>query len=208
MSLIATLQNPLLQFIIKNNVSFSLIGQPETKALFKFLNPRTKQISRRTLGRELESKFDVAKTAKAHELHKHMESGGRIALTTNAWAGNNKLDYSTVTAHWRDTDGVNHSTVLDIIELRNPVHNGLYLCKKLLQVTNRFGINPAIISITRDNAARNDIMLKEFEALVAEQFAAMDEVDQLKYCLKFNLAEGDVRCCAHIYNIGVQAGKL
>jgi hypothetical protein len=35
----------LLEFIIKNNLSFSLINQPETKALFAFLNPNIKHIS-------------------------------------------------------------------------------------------------------------------------------------------------------------------
>lgn len=34
----------------------------------------------------------------------------------------------------------------------------------------------------------------------------MDSYDQLRFAIKFNRKEGDVRCCAHIYNIAVQAG--
>jgi hypothetical protein len=50
-------------------------------------------------------------------------------------------------------------------------------------------------------------MLDEFEANVHEQWEAMDELEQATFCCKFNRTDGDVRCCAHIYNIAVQAGK-
>jgi hypothetical protein len=35
----------------------------------------------------------------------------------------------------------------------------------------------------------------------------MDELNQARFCCKFNRKDGDVRCIAHIYNIAVQAGK-
>jgi hypothetical protein len=45
----------LLEFIIKNDLSFSLVDQPETKALFDFLNLNIKQVSRRTLMGDLKA---------------------------------------------------------------------------------------------------------------------------------------------------------
>jgi hypothetical protein len=36
----------------------------------------------------------------------------------------------------------------------------------------------------------------------------MEELDQATFCCKFNRVNGDIRYCAHIYNIAVQAGKL
>jgi hypothetical protein len=45
----------LLEFITKNNLSFDLVKQPETKALFHFLSPNTKQISRGTLINDLKA---------------------------------------------------------------------------------------------------------------------------------------------------------
>ena len=48
-------------------------------------------------------------------------------------------------------------------------------------------------------------MLEEFEAVVASQCGQMEEEDRLSFCCKFNRKDGDVRCCAHIYNIAVQA---
>ena len=39
----------LLEFIIKNNLSFFIINKKETKALIEFLNPDIKQIIYKTL---------------------------------------------------------------------------------------------------------------------------------------------------------------
>jgi len=44
--------------------------------------------------------------------------------------------------------------------------------------------------------------------MVKEQFNKIEERDQAYFCCKFNRKEGDIRCCAHIYNIAIQAGKL
>jgi hypothetical protein len=49
-------------------------------------------------------------------------------------------------------------------------------------------------------------MLEDYKAVVAEQYDLIDKKDQAYFCCKFNRKEGDVRCCAHIYNIIVQAG--
>jgi hypothetical protein len=197
----------LLEFVIKNNLSFSIVDQPETKALFTFLSPNTTQISRKTLMRDLKGRYMDAEEVVAKKLHQHIEGGGRIALTTDAWAGNNKLDYIAVTGHFNTSNGIQESLLLDIIELDEPVHSGFYLAKKLLEVTDRLNITRAIISITRDNASPNNNMLDEIESIVEEQFDIMNDFDQLRFPLKFNRVDGDVRCCAHIYNIAVQAGK-
>ena len=70
-------------------------------------------------------------------------------------------------------------------------------------MTNRLGITCAILVITRDNASLNNTMLNKFEAVVQEQWEAIEELDQATFCYKFNRVNGDVRCCAHIYNIAV-----
>jgi hypothetical protein len=74
-----------------------------------------------------------------------------------------------VTGHWQTKLGEHNLVLLDI-ELTNPVHDGRYLCKKLLEVTNRLGITCAVMSVTRDNTSPNDTMLEEFEAVVASQW--------------------------------------
>ena len=155
---------------------------------------------------DLKARYIEAEKGQHIKLQAHIDSGGRIALTTDAWAGNNKLDYVAVTRHYETVDGERVATLLDILEIDEPVHSGAYLAKKLLEVTDRLQITCAIISITRDNAKPNDTMFDEFEAVVSDQYNVMNDKDQAFFCCKFNEAEGDVRCCAYIYNITVQAG--
>jgi hypothetical protein len=113
-----------------------------------------------------------------------------------------------VTAHYITKEEEHVSVLLNIIELSEAVYNRAYLCKKLLKVTNRLGITYAILSVTRDNAAPNNTMLAEFEAIIAERYKVIDERDKAYFCYKFNKVKGDVRCYAHIYNIAVQVGQL
>jgi hypothetical protein len=87
-------------------------------------------------------------------------------LTTDAWSGNNKMDYIVVTGHYITPDFETHSLLLDIIVIPEPVHLGSYLCEKLLEVINRLGITCTIMLVTRDNAKPNDLMLDNFEVVV------------------------------------------
>lgn len=120
--------------------------------------------------KDLKNRFEKAEKVQYNTLQSHIESGGRIALTTDGWSGNNKLDYSAITAHAHLKNGQQISILLDIIELEEAVHNGEYLCKKLLEVTDRFNVTNSIISITRDNASPNNSMLDEFEAVVQDRW--------------------------------------
>jgi hypothetical protein len=52
----------------------------------------------------------------------------RIALITNGWASNNKLNYIAVIKHIiYKADSKMESMLLNIIELMNLIHNSLYL---------------------------------------------------------------------------------
>jgi len=196
----------ILNYILKNNLAFSTVEQPEFEAIVEFLSPRTQQISRRTLMRDLIKEFNTGKDTLKAELQGAMARGARFALTTDAWSGKNRLDYIAVTIHYRDTDGQLIHKTLDIMELTNPSHTGAYLCKQLLRALDSFGITKACMAITRDNASVNDVMLKELQAQIEERYTLLPVGEQCQYCLTFNTQEGDVRCCAHVYNIAVNAG--
>jgi hypothetical protein len=121
-----------------------------------------------------------------------MQLGGQFALTTDGWARNNKLDYIAVTRHLTTPDFKSNTILLDIIELTNPVHDGTYLCEKLLEVTDRLGITYSIISVTRDTASLNDTMLAQFEDCVKTQYEGLDVRDEVHFCCEFNRKDGDV----------------
>jgi hypothetical protein len=107
--------------------------------------------------RDLKKRYESGENTERDRLYDRVE-GGRIALTTDSWTGANKCDYTAVTADGKTKIGEMWSTLIDIIELTDPVYDGHYLCTKLLEVTNRLGITCAIISITRDNESPNDTM--------------------------------------------------
>jgi hypothetical protein len=119
----------LLQWIIKNNLSFSIVDQPETKELFSFLSPSTTLISTKTLMADMKKKYEVGENIKRDEL---VEDGGRLVLTTDAWDGGNKNQYIAVTVHGKTRAGDMFSFLIDIIELTDPIHDGHYLCQKLV----------------------------------------------------------------------------
>ena len=155
---------------------------------------------------DLKKRYEAGRERQYNIFQKHVKAGGRVALTTDGWSENNKLDYSAVTGHIVTSAHEHISILLDIIELSDACHNGPYLATKLLEVTDAFDITSSMISVTRDNAAPNNVMLSEFEAAVNEKYDAMDADDKARYFLQFNRVEGDVRCCAHVYNLAVQAG--
>ena len=76
-------RNLLLQWIIKNNLSFLIVDQPKTRELFNFLSPKTKLISRATLMRDLKKRYIAGENTKQDKLLDFIEQGGRIALTTD-----------------------------------------------------------------------------------------------------------------------------
>jgi hypothetical protein len=76
-------RNLLLEWVIKNNLSFAIVDQLETKALFFFLSLSTKQISRRTLIRDLQTQYEAREEVIHQKLQDHIATSERIALTTN-----------------------------------------------------------------------------------------------------------------------------
>ncbi|TEY36874.1 hypothetical protein BOTCAL_0540g00020 [Botryotinia calthae] len=196
----------LLQLIVKNNLPFSVIDQTEFDDLIKFVAPNAKNISRRQLMEDLKEDFEGAKEVKRKELQKQMEAGGRFSLTTEGWSGHNRLDYITVTVHYKLDSGIIQQSILDVVELRNPSHTGKYLAQKLFEVTNDFGITKAIISITRDNTSCNTVMLDHFERMVWANYMSLSNEEKAYHSVMFNRINGDVRCSAQINNAAVQAG--
>jgi hypothetical protein len=121
-------------------------------------------ISRRTLSQDLIAKFNKAYNILKTKLQNHIQDGSRISITTNTWPLRNYREFTTVTSHWIDKNWVHNSTVLDVLELVEPIHFGEYLCEMLLKTLNFLEITHAISIVTRDNASPNDVMLSHFEA--------------------------------------------
>jgi hypothetical protein len=64
-----------------------------------------------------------------------------------------------ITIHWIALNWELKSQVLDVIELKNPVHSGAYLVEEVTRATDFFDITHSIIAITHDNASVDDVLL-------------------------------------------------
>ena len=134
------------------------------------------------------------------KLGKHIKGGGQLSLTTDTWLSRNYKSFTAVTGHWIDSNWVQHSQLLDIIELTDSVHSGEYLAEKLSEITHSLKITKAVFTITRDNAAPNNTMLCNFEATAS----FYEDDNSLQQPWSYTRKEGDVRCLGHIINLAVQ----
>jgi hypothetical protein len=197
----------LVNWITINNLSLRVIESDATIQLFSFLNPAIKQISRRTLYRDIAAEFEASFDGKKAEIQRAIQVSRRVSLTTDCWSSRNNKEYMAVTAHYSDLDMRLQSTVLDIIMLPEATHDHEYLCQELLVITDRFKISSSIIAITRDNATVNDGLLRSFQAeLEYRQSLIDDDLEAATKFLSFNTTDGDIRCISHVYNLAVQAG--
>ena len=85
----------------------------------------------------------------------------------DTWSSRNYKSFTAVTGHWINSDWVQNSQLLDIIELTDLVHFGEYLAKKLSEITSSLKITKVVFTITWDNAASNNTMLNEFEVAMS-----------------------------------------
>jgi hypothetical protein len=190
----------ILEVIVSNNLPLSLVESPSFQALIEALNPSIQPISRRTLMQDLTVLFASGRELLILKLAKHIKGGGRLSLTTDTWTSRNYKSFTAVTGHWIDSDWVQNSQLLDLIELTDLVHSGEYLAEKLSEITDSLKITKAVFTITQDNVASNNTMLNEFEA--AASFYG--DGDCLEQPWSFTRKEGDVRCIGHIINLAVQ----
>jgi hypothetical protein len=85
--------------------------------------------------RDLVLLFESGREILISKLSKHIETGGRICLTTDTWSARNRRSFTTVTAHWIDSNWNHNSQTLDVLQLTDPIHSGEYLAKKLFEIT-------------------------------------------------------------------------
>lgn len=197
----------LVAWITQNNLPLRVVESEATIALFTHLNPGVKIVGRTTLYRDIMDEFNTAFEGKKSEIQKVVKVGHRISLTTDTWTSRNNNEYMTVTAHYSGLDMTLQSTVLDIVILPDATHDHEYLCKELVNITDRFEITSSILAVTRDNASVNDAMLRLFqEEIELRRSRIEDDLEEAKQSIFFNTTDGDIRCISHIYNLAVQAG--
>jgi hypothetical protein len=197
-----------LNFFVKNNLSFSIVDQASFRELVNYLG-NVPIPSRRALCTDLESMFKKTQETVKERLQTHVRKGGRISLTTDTWSAKNRKEFMAITAHYmNNTTFINQALILDVLELLEPVHSGVYMCQELIKVTDFFEITMAIFTVSHDNAKPNTTLVREFQAAVEERYQELSDEDQARFSLQFKVSSGSIRCFAHTINLAVQEGQF
>ncbi|KAB2077586.1 hypothetical protein ES319_A06G109200v1 [Gossypium barbadense] len=119
---------------------------------------------------------------------------GLICLTFDNWNSEHTNDeYIGITAHWVDKYWKLQKRIIRFRALFPP-YDGLNIVDELVLCLSQWSIDKKIFSITLDNASYNDLMV----SCLKNQFRANRVI----------LCDGaffQVRCCAHILNLIVEA---
>ncbi|PIL35261.1 hypothetical protein GSI_01986 [Ganoderma sinense ZZ0214-1] len=174
----------LVMWVTTRHRPFSIVEDPEFRALLRMLYGRVDIPSRITVTRDMHLILEDART---HLTGRLRSLPGKIHLCVDGWTSPNFMSFLGVTAHWVSGATLQHVT-LDFIKL-NKAHTGAYLGAKLIKSLKSYGIEKKIMAVTCDNAANNKTMLKEMHILVPE----------------FRGNETRVRCFGHVLNLVVKA---
>jgi hypothetical protein len=79
----------LLDFVVSNNLALRIADSPAYRRLMQHCNVSVITISTSTLNRDLDKTFLLAQNTLKEELHKHVQAGSRISITTDAWTASN-----------------------------------------------------------------------------------------------------------------------
>jgi len=189
----------LLHFITQNNLPLRLTESQSFRELASYLNSRVQHGSRRTLSRDIEAAYTLAKGALHQQLQDHISKRGYISLTTDTWTSPAYKEFAAVTVHYIDSNWIQFSQLLGLIHLQEVQHTGEYLARVLRNITDEYNCTNAVFAITRDNASANDVMIQKFE----ENNTTLS-ISTTQYPTKFTCINGDVRCFAHIINLAAQ----
>jgi len=174
----------LLNFIISNNLPFSIIESKTFNNLIKYLKDDLPIISRTTIRRELDIFYNLELTKLKKELS---INNSLFSLTLDEWKSSNNIDFLAITLHYRDSKFNLRSYLIGFEYLNNYItytSNNLYLTINI--ILKDFNIRNKIISITRDNASPINSTI---------------ELIRKKYNIKYNNNIIDIKCAAHILNL-------
>jgi len=174
----------ILNFIINNNLPFSIIESKSLKELLKYLRDVLSTINRRTI----KNKLDLLYNFEFNKLKALLaKNNSKFSITLDEWNSSNNIDFLAITLHFYNNK----------FELRNYLiafeylnEDESYIDNLLSDILNNilkeYNIREKLLAITRDNA-------KSINNLV--------NITRSQYLNKYNLQIIDNRCATHILNL-------
>jgi hypothetical protein len=180
----------IAKMVICHDYPFKMVEHTWFNIVMKYMNPQYEFIGRKTIRKECLKVFE----AERDSLMKVLKGVDNIALTTDLWTSNQTLSYMCLVAHFIDKNWNMQCRVLNFVEL-DPPHSGHVISQAVFECVVAWKIEDKIISITLDNAANNDVAIRNLKAMFASRSS---------YC--FVPKYFHVHCCAHIINLVVTDG--
>lgn len=140
----------ILNLIIKDFQPISIVEDEGFNDLIRAFSPTFKMPCRATIMSHLERKYQD----ESQKLSSALEEIGDIAVTTDGFKAKCSQDnYSTITAHFIDSDGASKTRVLETIPFGNDSHTGENIASKLKASFLKWNITNKIPVMVTDTAA-------------------------------------------------------
>lgn len=179
----------LARMVIRDELAFSFVEGDGFKDFIREVQPLFKNISRRTVARDIWDLYDSEKTRMKNILAAY---GQRVTLTTDTWISVQNINYMVLTAHFIDDDWVLHKRILNFCVIPN--HKGKTIGQLVETCLIGWGIEK-VFCIVVDNASPNQVALD----YMREKIGNWNE-------LVLNGEFLHLRCCYHILNLVVKDG--
>ena len=141
----------LLNFIISNNLPFSIVDSTSFNSLLRYLKDNLVSISRRVLKEDLDNLYNKKFLEIKSILSKN---NSKFILTLDKQNSSNNIDFLAVTIHYYNNNLELENYLIRFKNLNNnKSYIGLILYKFLNKILKNYKIKKNILSITRDNTS-------------------------------------------------------
>ena len=179
----------IVEYIMIDEVAFSCVESEGFRWMMWKVQPKLHVPSRRTIVRNLFTRYDTMKDQLKREIHKH-----RVSLTTDTWTSVQNLNYMVLTAHFVDDEWNMHKRILNFCLISS--HDGKEIGKMIEQCLVEWEIKK-VMCISVDNASANKVAI-EYVVRKMQKWPNSKGIMNGKFM--------HVRCLAHIINLVVKDG--
>ena len=178
----------LVQFMIESNCAFRLVELKSFRNFVSYCSNSARSITRFTIRRGIRRQYQEMFPRIKTRLISHVDGGGTVSLTLDAWTSSNNTPFLGITAHFLEKITWSFQSLLIGFEPLAGSHTSENLAKVTHKVVQKFGIENAVHTITSDNASVNVAMFRILEGLLP----------------RFTVGDGHIRCMAHVINLAAQ----
>ncbi len=174
----------ILNFIINNNLPFSIIDSKSFKELLKYLKDELPTISRKSI----KNRLDILYNSEFKKLKDLLaRNNSKFSITLDEWNSSNNIDFLAITLHFYNNkfELKNYLIAFEYLN-EDESYTGNLLFDILNNILKEYTIRQKLLAITRDNARPMNNLVN---------------ITRSQYLERYNIQIIDNRCAAHILNL-------